>query len=165
MFNDEFLTILKWTCGLFALWGFLFGDHQEGARKKLHACDFIPSPHEANLFAVELNKFLFNIAKESSIEGCNLNIITGCKSKNFPSFGHRISSFVQLCHALGCEVVIRRVNDDASDIEEGAPVELRNKMRKEWAEARKHAIGRNVNHEHFEPGGILDTLCKAGKLY
>lgn len=87
-----------------------FGSFQATAAEKMKASTICPPPDDAIESSREIERFLYSIANET---GANLS--AGC-IRNRLKDGMDTKELVRMCHALGCELVIRKVSD--GDIEE-----------------------------------------------
>lgn len=85
-----------------------YGFCQSDKAKKLNACTTCPPPDDAIASKQETDSFLFEIAEKRVDEQIYHSLQTEDSTQ--------IVEFFRLCHALGCEVVIRKVSND--DIEE-----------------------------------------------
>lgn len=87
-----------------------FGSFQATAAEKMKASTICPPPDDAIESAREIERFLHGIAREI---GADLS--ADC-IRNRLKDGMDTEELVRMCHALGCELVIRKVSD--TDIEE-----------------------------------------------
>ena len=153
--------------------------YQHKAAILYHACTKSHPMDDAIKSATAIGYFLGARRQPVMIMFCYDELILGYDIKMaedvFKGKEGVLIHFIHILHSLGCELVVRTVNDDSSDIEEGAPSKLRTLMRQEFAKAQKEKFdytGCHSGHfgpyksvpDFFEPGGILDTLYKAGKL-
>lgn len=87
-----------------------FGSFQATAAEKMRASTICPPPDDAIESSREIERFLHGIAREI---GADLS--ADC-IRNRLKDGMDTEELVRMCHALGCELVIRKVSD--TDIEE-----------------------------------------------
>ena len=140
-------------------------------------CTEVPPMDDAIKSAEEIGSFLSKRAWACGCSWCKNKKITGYDdayaSDLFWGKNNEVARFIRMCHALGCEVIVRERREDCGDIEESVTDEareVRTKMRKEWYAAweKSHRVTHYINTSYvenfYEPGGILDTLKKAGKL-
>ena len=85
-------------------------------------------------------------------------------------YSEPLRRFIRLAHALGCEVIVRQVDDNRPDGDDDK--EQRTTMRKEWYavdKKKEKPIPWDMSKERemeelYKQDGIIDTLRKAGKL-
>lgn len=147
---------------------------------ELHACTCCPPADDASESASRIHLFLSNRLYKCDLMDCTREEVLGFSyqnEKDYISNGGSWTELIRLAHALGCEVVVRKVTDEPLDIERSVDSEVRKRMREEWRRAqdkyydynaswryRRHDEKRKTLEDFYEEGGVMDTLHKAGKI-
>lgn len=95
--------------GISSLWG--YNRHRKKLCQELHAAYQFPWPDDATTCQSAIDLFLYN-AQKSIAEPSEESLLWKMPDRR----SEDINFFIRMCHALGCEIVIRRVADH--DIEE-----------------------------------------------
>lgn len=95
--------------GISSLWG--YNRHRKRLCQELHAAYQFPWPDDATTCQMAIDRFLCD-AQKSIAEPSEESLLWKMPDRR----SEDINFFIRMCHALGCEIVIRRVADH--DIEE-----------------------------------------------
>ena len=143
----------------FGGFGFGYGRWRYKKAAELHACTKVPPENDARESAKKIGSFLRKRSWVCDMRHCSNGSVAGYNTFLAESIfdGHEqtVMQFIRLCHALGCEVVVRQVNSECADIEADTDAEVRSRMRKEWYAAYKRYdgyIGSVSYHYDFKRG-------------
>lgn len=109
------MNLLEWLllallCGPVAFWFYTLGMSVKRTvyARKTKACTMCPPFVDAERDESRINAFFYRIASERGLDLCTHGMLWKQASKS--------RDFILVCHALGYELVIRKVSD--TDIEE-----------------------------------------------
>lgn len=125
--------IIICSLGPFAvLFAFRFGKSifQFPRAKKWHACTICPPPDDAIKSAEIIKSFLMKRCVELNVD------IQKSYVDEMINYGD-CSQFIQLCHALGCELVIRKVCDKDIEIDPAEPKAVYGKLKRDYVRLLK----------------------------
>ena len=108
----SFIIGLSFPLG-FWLYRLGYGSAQSDYAKKFHASTTCPPPDDAIKSAEEVKSFLYDICWERGIDTEEKGM-----SRAFGNVDRELANFIRYFHALGLELVIRKVSDfDIDEVE------------------------------------------------